>query len=79
MKNPSAYLTKTVKLEGKIVAECPTGCWFDVDDGTGVLHVDTKPSGYAIPQRVGKKVVVEGEIYERGGKPIMIGKGVEIQ
>jgi len=75
--NPSEYLDKTVRLEGKIVQECPSGCWFYLEDETGKIYVDIKPSGLSIPPKVGKKVVVEGVPSNRNGGIIIIGKGVE--
>ncbi len=70
---------KVIKIEGKIVRECPTGCWFDVKDKTGIVYVDIRPYGLAIPQRVGKNVVVEGKIKTEDGRITVVGKGVEIK
>jgi len=77
--SPEKYLNQTVKLEGKIVRECPSGCWFFLEDKTGTIFVDINPSGLTIPQRVGKKVVVEGELKSRNGRIIIVGGGVEIK
>jgi len=77
--NPDKYLNQTVKLEGKIVRECPSGCWFFLEDKTGKIFVDINPSGLTIPQSVGKKVVVEGKLKSRNGRIIIIGRGVEIK
>jgi len=76
--NPDKYLNQTVKLEGKIVRECPSGCWFFLEDKTGKIFVDINPSGLTIPQSVGKKVVVEGKLKNRNGRIIIIGRGIEI-
>jgi len=70
---------KTVTIEGNIIRECPTGCWFDVKDEAGIIHVDINPSGFAIPQKVGKRVTVEGKISLQDSRPILVGKGVEIR
>ncbi len=70
---------KTVTIEGNIIRECPTGCWFDVKDEGGVIHVNINPSGFAIPQKVGKTVTVEGKISVQDNRPILVGKGVEIR
>ena len=77
--NPNEYLDQTVRLEGKIVRECPSGCWFYLEDNTGKIFVDINPSGLSMPQRVGKKVIVEGEPKRKDGRIIFIGKGVEIK
>lgn len=75
--NPNEYLDQTVRLEGKIVRECPSGCWFFLEDETGTIYVDINPSGLSIPPKVGKKVVVEGVPENKNGRITIIGKGVE--
>jgi uncharacterized protein YdeI (BOF family) len=77
LANPDEYLDQTVRLEGKIVRECPTGCWFFLEDETGTIYVDISPSGLSIPPKVGKKVVVEGVPTNSNGRVSIIGKGVE--
>jgi uncharacterized protein YdeI (BOF family) len=77
LANPDEYLDQTVRLEGKIVRECPSGCWFFLEDETGTIYVDINPSGLSIPPKVGKKVVVEGVPTNRNGRVSIIGKGVE--
>jgi len=79
LKEPEAFSGKTVTIEGRIVRECNTGCWFDVEGDGGAIHVDVKPSGFAIPQKVGKEVIVEGSVSVRDGQLSLIGKGVEIK
>ena len=75
--NPSEYLNQTIRLEGKIVRECGSGCWFFLEDETGTIYVDINPSGLSIPPKVGKKVVVEGVPENRNGRMTINGKGVE--
>ena len=77
LANPDKYLDQTVRLEGKIIRECPTGCWFFLEDETGTIYVDINPSGLSIPPKVGKKVVVEGVPTNKNGGVSIIGKGVE--
>ena len=79
LKEPEAFSGKTVTIDGKIVRECMTGCWFDVEGEKGSIHVDVKPSGFAIPQKVGKEVIVEGSVSLRDGQLTLVGKGVEIK
>jgi len=79
LKEPETFSGKSVTIEGKIIRECMTGCWFDVEGKGGAIHVDVKPSGFAIPQKVGKEVIVEGNVSLRDGQLILIGKGVEIK
>ena len=79
LSQPESFDGKTVTVEGKIVQECPSGCWFDVKGESGMMHVDIKPSGFAIPQKVGKTVVVEGRVSVQNNQTVLIGKGVEIK
>jgi len=76
---PQDYAGKTVTIEGTIVRECPTGCWFDLESGNAVLHVDINPAGFAIPQEVGSRALVEGEIQYLDNQVSMLGQGVKIQ
>jgi RecJ-like exonuclease len=78
LAEPDKYIGKTVKIEGKIIQECPSGCWFYLKDQTGTIYVDLKPSGLAIPQSVGKKVAAEGKV-KSSERLEIIGKGVEIE
>ena len=75
--NSDEYLDKTIRLEGKIVRECPSGCWFFLEDETGTIYVDINPSGLSIPPKVGKKVTVEGVPENKNGRISINGKGVE--
>ncbi len=68
LTNPDKYLGQTLRLEGKIVRECPSGCWFYLEDETGTIYVDINPSGLSIPPKVGKKVVVEGVPENKNGR-----------
>jgi len=75
--NPNKYLNQTIRLEGEIVRECGSGCWFFLEDETGTIFVDINPSGLSIPPKVGKKVVVEGVPENKNGRISINGKGVE--
>ena len=77
LSNPDKYLGQTLRLEGTIVRECPSGCWFFLKDETGTIYVDINPSGLSIPPKVGKKVVVEGVPENKNGRISIVGKGVE--
>jgi uncharacterized protein YdeI (BOF family) len=79
LTKPLDYDDKTVTIEGTIIRECPTGCWFDIKEQEGIIHVDINPSGFAIPQKIGKTVMVEGKVSVRDNQPIIIGSGVQIK
>jgi len=79
LNDPSVFQEKEIVIEGKIILECPTGCWFELEQEGKTMHVELGASGFAIPQKVGRDVKVAGVIKERGGKTILIGKGVNIE
>lgn len=79
LKSPQQYEGKIVKLKGKIIRECPTGCWFDLKDDSGVIYTDLNPSNFAIPQVVNKNIVAEGKVKLKGKNVVIIGKGVKIE
>ena len=76
---PADYNDKIVTIEGKITAECPAGGWFDLQQDAALLHVDLHPTGFAIPQKVGSIVTVQGTLKIRDNTPTLIGTGVEIK
>jgi hypothetical protein len=79
--DPKAYEGKLVTIEGTIASECGSGCWFYVKVGSGNLsiYVDIRPAGFAIPQYVGRKVLVEGTVFIDATGPKIKGRGVEIK
>jgi hypothetical protein len=79
LKTPADLEGKTVTVQGKIINECPSGCWFEVKENGGIIYVDLNPSGFAIPQKIGKEVTVEGKVSLRDNQPIITGMGVEVK
>ncbi|MGA2774756.1 MAG: hypothetical protein ABSE81_01685 [Candidatus Omnitrophota bacterium] len=79
LKQSDQFSGKSVRLEGKIVQECPAGGWFMLKDATGVILVDLHPSEIAIPQAVGSKVVAEGKVKKEDNQISVIGEGVELK
>ncbi len=71
------YSDHSVSLTGKIILECPEGCWFFLDDGTGKLYIDIKPAGLTIPQKVGSRVTLTGKISGSGGNLKILGDSVK--
>jgi len=71
------YVDKEVVLEGRITLECGSGCWFNLEDGTGKVYVDLLPSNFAIPQWIGKTVIVQGKVIKEKGDIKLIGKSVK--
>lgn len=78
-KEPARFVGKTVRLEGKIVQECPAGGWFMLKDDTGVIFVNLHPSQIAIPQAVNHRLVVQGKVRNDSSQISVIGEGVELK
>jgi uncharacterized protein YdeI (BOF family) len=78
LQNATTYDGKMVVIEGKVENECPSGCWFIVDDATGSIYVDILPSNFVIPQKKGVDAKVYGNVTIKDGDPMIIGKMVEI-
>ena len=53
-----------VTIQGTMIEKCPVaGCWFKVQDPTGVLKVDTKTAGFVVVDvPVGSRVTVSGRL-----------------
>jgi len=81
LADPKAFEGKPVTIEGKIASECSTGCWFYVKVGSGnlTIYVDTGKSGFAIPQKMGSNILVEGNVVVKKTGPMIQAKGVEIK
>jgi len=79
LKQPDNFAGKAVRLEGKIVQECPAGGWLMLKDDTGVILVNLHPSEIAIPQAVGRSVATQGKVKNEYNQISVIGEGVEFK
>lgn len=81
LTDPKVFEGKLVTIEGKIDNECPAGCWFYVKVGSEnlTIYVDTGKSGFAIPQKTGRMILVEGNVVIKKTGPMIQAKGVEIK
>jgi len=70
-----------VRVEGEIVRQCPaTGCWFFIDDGQGnQIKVELGKVVPNLPQKVGRRALVEGRMVMMGDEPVFAGNGVEFK
>jgi hypothetical protein len=80
-EQPEQHLGKSARIEGRIARQCPaSGCWFILDDGQGnKVHVEMSGSTPTLPQRVGKRAVVEGQLIKMGEEYEFTGTGVEFK
>jgi len=77
LANHREFKDQEVIVEGKIVTECPSGCWFTLDDGTGTVYVDLNPSNLVIPQKRGAQAKIYGKVVIDNGDAYIIGTKVE--
>jgi glucose/arabinose dehydrogenase len=77
LEKPENYQWQVVVVEGKIITECPSGCWFTLNDGTGTIYVDLKPSNLVIPQKRGAFARVYAQVVREGSDTYLIGTEVE--
>lgn len=68
---------QTITLTGTIALECPEGCWFFLDDGSGKIYVDLKPAGLTIPQKMGSRITLLGKTKGSGGNLQILGEEVK--
>jgi len=78
LQDAAAFEGQNVIVEGIIETECPSGCWFIVNDDTGSIYVDILPSNFVIPQKRGEDAKVYGEVVIKDGDPMIVGKMVKI-
>ena len=78
LSSPEPYKGQAVVVvEGKIISECGSGCWFTLSDGTGTIYVDLAPSNLVIPQKRGAFARVYGKVAQKGSDTYLIGEKVE--
>ena len=75
--NPKTYGGRIVTVKGKIVSECPSGCWFTLQEGNAVIYIDIAPNNMVIPQKKGSTATVTGEIIREGNDIYMVGSKVD--
>jgi len=77
LAKPGSYKGQEVIVEGKIISECGSGCWFTLNDGTGTIYVDLNPNNFVIPQKRGAAAKVYGKVVIESGDAYIIGSKVE--
>ena len=77
LTNPKGYDGKDVIVKGKISRECPSGCWFNLQDGNAVIYIDLLPSNIVIPQKTGSSATVTARVVREGSDVYLIGSKVE--
>jgi uncharacterized protein YdeI (BOF family) len=67
-----------VLLTGVIVEKCPTaGCWFWLNDNTGMIRVDTKAAKFNVSDiPLNKQVTVAGAVVEQEGEAVVYASGL---
>jgi hypothetical protein len=67
-----------VTLRGTMMEKCPTaGCWFHLNDRTGILKVDTKSAGFVVTKvPLQTEVTVSGNLVQEGEETILAATGL---
>jgi uncharacterized protein YdeI (BOF family) len=68
-----------VTLTGVMVEKCPVaGCWFRLQDRTGVIKVDTKAAGFVVVKvPLDTKLTVAGKIVSEGDETVIEATGLQ--
>ena len=63
-----AKIADPVVLSGSMIEKCPVaGCWFRLQDETGIIKVDTRSAGFVVVNvPVKSKMVVSGKVIADG-------------
>lgn len=77
LQNADEYDGKEVIVQGRIVNECGSGCWFTLREGNAVIYIDLAPNNMVIPQKRGAEVKVTGKVVKEGSDAFMIGSKVD--
>ena len=77
LQNHKTYDGKIIQVQGKIVNECGSGCWFTLKDGNAVIYIDLAPNNMVIPQKRGADAKVTAKVVSEGSDVYLIGSKVE--
>jgi uncharacterized protein YdeI (BOF family) len=77
LKQPKQYEGKPVTVQGKIVNECGSGCWFTLKDDTGTIYIDLAPNNMVIPQKRGSTAKVNAVVEIDGKDVFLVGSKVD--
>jgi uncharacterized protein YdeI (BOF family) len=77
LKQPKQYAGKPVVVQGKIVNECGSGCWFTLNDNTGTIYIDLAPNNMVIPQKRGSNAKVSAVVEIDGKDVFLVGSKVD--
>jgi len=69
---------QTVTLQGTLIEKCPVaGCWFRLQDETGVIKVDTKTAGFVVSEiPLQRTLTVRGKLAQDGDETILEATGI---
>lgn len=78
LDHPADHVKHTVAIEGTVQKQCPvSGCFFYFKDGSKELKVELGDTLPTLPQKIGSRARVEGQLVEASGSYVFIGKVVE--
>ncbi len=68
----------SVVVRGRLVEKCPVaGCWFRLQDETGIIKVDTKAAGFVVTHiPMGSTLTVGGKVVWEGSEAVVQATGL---
>ena len=68
----------SVTLRGVIIEKCPVaGCWFRIQDESGIMKVDTKAAGFVVTDiPLQARLTVAGKVTQEGNETILEASGL---
>ncbi len=80
IKDPEAFVGKTVQIEGTISEQCKSmGCFFFFRSGKETLRVDLQEIAMKAPMKEGRAARVEGQIVPYNGAYQFYASAVEFE
>jgi len=80
VKEITAAKGKTVLVKGTMIEKCPVaGCWFKLQDKSGIVKIDTKAAGFVVTEiPLNTEITVSGKV-EDGASPSVLATGIRYQ
>ncbi len=74
----TAPKSQSTLVSGEMIEKCPVaGCWFELRDKSGVVHVDTKAAGFVVSTiPLHTKMTVAGKVIP-GSPPSLAATGIQ--
>ena len=80
LQDPKSHLGKKILITSQVEDQCPvSGCFFYFTEGSKRLKVELSDIAQSLPQKMGHKATVEGQLVESGDGYQLLGTAVEFE